>query len=105
MYMPLLATVLWLPMIGAVFLRLFPRSATGAFKDKAALDTFPGFVPVPGEMVAGCVFAERCGLAQGRCRAEAPPIYEAGPGHGSRFDVDGLVLEGPAIAPLQVREP
>jgi glycine/D-amino acid oxidase-like deaminating enzyme/nitrite reductase/ring-hydroxylating ferredoxin subunit len=27
------------------------------------------------------------------------------PCHGSRFDVDGQVLEGPAVAPLQSREP
>ena len=27
------------------------------------------------------------------------------PCHGSRFDVDGSVLEGPAVGPLESREP
>ena len=35
-------------------------------------------------MTEGCIFAERCGLAEDRCRTEAPPLYEIGGGRGSR---------------------
>ena len=42
---------------------------------RAPLDTIPGSLPIPGSVTAGCVFAARCGLAQDRCRTEAPPMY------------------------------
>jgi peptide/nickel transport system ATP-binding protein len=48
------------------------------------LDTIPGFPPSPGEITHGCVFADRCGLVQQRCREEAPPLYDAGRGRQSR---------------------
>ena len=31
----------------------------------------------PGTVVEGCIFADRCGLAEDRCRTEAPPPYDA----------------------------
>ncbi len=63
-------------------LRCIPRRDT--LKAKRALDTIPGFLPGPGEMASGCIFADRCGLAEARCREEAPPLYEAAPGRQSR---------------------
>ncbi|MHB1570834.1 MAG: ABC transporter ATP-binding protein [Solirubrobacteraceae bacterium] len=53
---------------------------------RAPLDTIPGSLPVPGSVTAGCVFAARCGLAQDRCRTEAPPMYpvDGGGERGSR---------------------
>ncbi len=63
-------------------LRCIPRRDT--VKNKHTLDTIPGFPPSPGDAVQGCVFAERCGLVEERCREEAPPLYEAGPGRQSR---------------------
>ncbi len=63
-------------------LRCIPRR--GIAKDKETLDTIPGFPPSPGEAVAGCIFADRCGLVEERCRTEAPPLYESGPGRRSR---------------------
>jgi peptide/nickel transport system ATP-binding protein len=63
-------------------LRCIPRRDT--LKAKHALDTIPGFLPGPGEMASGCIFADRCGLAEARCREETPPLYEAGPGRQSR---------------------
>ena len=51
---------------------------------RPALSTIPGSLPAPGATIAGCVFADRCGLADDRCRTEAPPMYEIGGGRGSR---------------------
>ncbi|HWD75184.1 MAG TPA: ABC transporter ATP-binding protein [Solirubrobacteraceae bacterium] len=48
------------------------------------LSTIPGSLPAPGSVTEGCVFAARCGLADDRCRTEAPPLYEIGGGRGSR---------------------
>jgi peptide/nickel transport system ATP-binding protein len=63
-------------------LRCIPRrEAAGS---RARLDTIPGFLPRPSELPPACIFAPRCGLAQDRCRTESPPIYDVGPGRGSR---------------------
>jgi peptide/nickel transport system ATP-binding protein len=63
-------------------LRCIPRG--GARKDHGRLDTIPGFLPNLGEDLPGCVFADRCGLAQEICVAEEPPLFELGDGHVSR---------------------
>jgi peptide/nickel transport system ATP-binding protein len=67
-------------------LRSIPRrdlveQANGA---RAPLATIPGSLPAPGSVVEGCIYADRCGLADERCRTEAPPLYEIGGGRGSR---------------------
>jgi peptide/nickel transport system ATP-binding protein len=51
---------------------------------RPALATIPGSLPAPGATITGCIFADRCGLADQRCREEAPPMYELGGGRGSR---------------------
>jgi peptide/nickel transport system ATP-binding protein len=63
-------------------LRCIPRG--GARKDHGRLDTIPGFLPNLGEELPGCVFADRCALAQEICRAEEPPLYEVAGTHVSR---------------------
>ena len=63
-------------------LRCIPRRDT--LKDRATLDTIPGFLPTPGTVTQGCIFADRCGLVEQRCRDESPPPYDAGPGRRSR---------------------
>jgi peptide/nickel transport system ATP-binding protein len=63
-------------------LRCIPRRDT--VKNKETLDTIPGFPPAPGEVVQGCVFADRCGLVEQRCRDETPPLSESGRGRQSR---------------------
>ena len=63
-------------------LRCIPRRDT--LKMQGTLDTIPGFLPAPGLVPKGCVFVDRCGLAEDRCREEAPPPYDAGPGRRSR---------------------
>ena len=63
-------------------LRCIPRRDT--LKAHGTLDTIPGFLPTPGLVPQGCVFADRCGLAEALCREESPPPYDAGPGRKSR---------------------
>ncbi len=63
-------------------LRCIPRR--DAKRGRGKLDTIAGFPPEPGYEPSGCIFADRCGLVQGRCRSEAPPLYELGGGRGSR---------------------
>jgi peptide/nickel transport system ATP-binding protein len=63
-------------------LRCIPRG--GVRKDHGRLDTIPGFLPNLGEELPGCVFADRCALAQEICVAEEPPLYDVGGTHVSR---------------------
>jgi peptide/nickel transport system ATP-binding protein len=63
-------------------LRCLPQR--GRSKAVAPLVTIPGFLPTAGADVAGCVFAERCPLADERCRREDPQAYDVGEGHFSR---------------------
>jgi peptide/nickel transport system ATP-binding protein len=63
-------------------LRCIPRG--GARKDHGRLDTIPGFLPSLGEDLQGCVFADRCALADERCRTEEPPLIAVTSGHESR---------------------
>jgi peptide/nickel transport system ATP-binding protein len=86
-------------------LRCIPRR--GRRKDHGRLDTIPGFLPQPGQAAEGCIFAPRCALAQDRCRTEAPPPYDVGPGRTSRChfheQAPGLPRETPVD--LQVGQP
>ncbi len=63
-------------------LRCIPRG--GVRKDAGRLDTIPGFLPPLGAAIAGCVFADRCALADERCRTEEPSVTDAAPGHTAR---------------------
>jgi peptide/nickel transport system ATP-binding protein len=63
-------------------LRCVPRS--NHRKDLHRLETIPGFLPAPGATRTGCLYADRCGLADDRCRSQTPPMVEVGPGRISR---------------------
>ncbi len=63
-------------------IRCVPRG--GVRKDRGRLDSIPGFLPTIGEQLPGCVFAERCGLAEPICSTEEPAAHAAAPGHFSR---------------------
>ena len=63
-------------------LRCIPRG--GVRKDHGRLDTIPGFLPPLGVELPGCVFADRCALADERCHVEEPPYYVVSSGHQSR---------------------
>jgi peptide/nickel transport system ATP-binding protein len=55
-------------------LRCIPRG--GMRKDQGRLDSIPGFLPPPGADLPGCVFADRCPLADDRCHNEPPPVVQ-----------------------------
>ena len=63
-------------------LRCLPQR--GRSKTVAPLVTIPGFLPTAGADIPGCVFAERCPLADERCRRDDPPAHDMGQGHFSR---------------------
>ena len=63
-------------------LRCIPRG--GVRKDHGRLDTIAGFPPSLGEEIPACVFADRCALADDRCRTEEPPLIRLGEHHQSR---------------------
>ena len=50
---------------------------------KSDLAVIAGQVPRPGAWPPGCRFADRCPLADSRCRAEPPPLREMDAGHCS----------------------
>ena len=77
-------------------LRCLPRR--GRRKDHGRLDTIPGFLPTPGAVIPGCVFAERCGLATDRCHQEAPPLHDLG-GRSSRCHYHEKASELPRTTP------
>ena len=63
-------------------LRCIPR--WGLSKQLGALDTIPGFPPGIGATVHGCVFAERCAMAEDICRSTEPELAPIADGHASR---------------------
>jgi peptide/nickel transport system ATP-binding protein len=88
-------------------LRSIPRrEAVTRDQARFTLATIPGSLPAPGSVTVGCIFAERCGLADEKCRTETPPMYEIGGGRGSRCHYHeraqsvpgGATAEGDAVA-------
>jgi peptide/nickel transport system ATP-binding protein len=84
-------------------LRCIPRR--GQRKDHGRLDTIPGFLPSPGEVPVGCIFAKRCALADERCFAEAPPMYEVSATRHSRCHYHERAPALPRATPADVRLP
>jgi peptide/nickel transport system ATP-binding protein len=82
-------------------LRCIPRRDT--LKAHRALDTIPGSLPAPGVVPSGCIFADRCGLVEDRCRTEAPPLYELDgrPGRRSRCHFHERAQTLPRVIPPQ----
>jgi peptide/nickel transport system ATP-binding protein len=81
-------------------LRCVPRR--GHRKDHGRLDTIPGFLPAPGEIGAGCIFAPRCEFADRRCAEETPPMYEVSPVRGSRCHYHEKAGDLPRTTPEDV---
>jgi peptide/nickel transport system ATP-binding protein len=80
-------------------LRCIPRR--DHLKDRDVLDTIPGFLPPPGADIQGCIFAERCALAQDRCRVEPPPMYPIAAGRGSRCHFHAQAPDLPRATPVE----
>jgi peptide/nickel transport system ATP-binding protein len=57
-------------------LRCLPQP--GRRKSDGKVDTIPGFLPAPGTVFAGCVFAPRCEYADATCRSTPPPVRRLG---------------------------
>jgi peptide/nickel transport system ATP-binding protein len=84
-------------------LRCLPT--VGRSKDVDRLDTIAGSLPQPGSVTQGCVYAERCRLADERCRREAPPPYRVSAGHGdqmARCHYHERAIELPRVAAADV---
>ena len=54
----------------AGLLRCLPKA--GRSKAVAPLATIPGFLPLPGAIVPGCIFASRCPIADDLCQTSDP---------------------------------
>ncbi|AUT58663.1 ABC transporter ATP-binding protein [Paraburkholderia terrae] len=75
----------------------------GRSKDNDRLDTIAGSLPQPGSIAQGCIYAERCRLADDRCRREAPPPYRVSARHGdqmSRCHYHERAMELPRATPV-----
>jgi peptide/nickel transport system ATP-binding protein len=63
-------------------LRCLPQR--GRSKNVAPLTTIPGFLPNAGATIPGCIYADRCPLADDHCRKVEPPFYDLGDGRHSK---------------------
>ena len=81
-------------------LRCIPR--LGQRKDADRLDTIPGFLPTPGHLMTGCIFAPRCALAADRCREDDPPFFDVGELHTSRCFFHEQAPDLPRATPASV---
>ena len=83
-------------------LRCIPRA--GVRKDHGRLDTIPGFLPMLGEELSGCVFAERCGLAEQICHSEEPALIQLGEHHVSRCHFHDRAQDLPRVIPADLKQ-
>lgn len=83
-------------------LRCLPRA--GERKDHNRLDTIPGTLPAPGAVITGCPFADRCALADERCRRELPPLIDLG-GRFVRCHYHERAGDLPRQTPAEVKLP
>ena len=84
-------------------LRCIPR--WGLSKDIGPLDTIPGFPPGIGQTVKGCVFTDRCALAQDICREKEPGLDSVGEAHSSRCHFSSIAQTLPRAEKDMVPRP
>ena len=63
-------------------LRCIPRGGLNKTADR--LDTIVGTPPALGSTLPGCVFVDRCTIAQDKCRTSTPQLIDVGSNHFSR---------------------
>jgi peptide/nickel transport system ATP-binding protein len=63
-------------------LRCIPRGGLNKASDR--LDTIAGTPPALGSNLPGCVFVDRCTIAQDKCRTSIPQLIDVGSSHFSR---------------------
>jgi peptide/nickel transport system ATP-binding protein len=84
-------------------LRCIPRH--GQRKDHGRLDAIPGFLPQPGDHLAGCVFAPRCPIVVQQCRESPPPAFDVGTDRTSRCYRHEETAELPRSTPADITLP
>jgi len=69
------------------------RSFPSFTKTKGNLRGIPGSLPDLSAPISGCVFADRCGRSQERCKMERPPLRQIQPGWDVAcfYPEDGIV--------------
>jgi peptide/nickel transport system ATP-binding protein len=78
-------------------LRCLPRR--GRRKNHGRLDTIPGFLPAPGAKITGCIFADRCALADDLCHRTEPDLIALGGGRRSRCHYHDRAPDLPRATP------
>ena len=78
-------------------LRCIPRG--GLRKDRDRLDTIPGYLPQLGAVLPGCVYADRCPIAQDICHTDEPEFHALGGRHFSRCHFHDRAADLPRAAP------
>jgi peptide/nickel transport system ATP-binding protein len=78
-------------------LRCIPER--GRIKQQGPLDTIPGFLPAPGTVIEGCIYAPRCPIARDLCRTARPPLADLG-GRSSRCHFPEEAPDIPRNAPV-----
>ncbi len=83
----------------ARLLRCLP--AAGRRKSDGPLESIPGFLPAPGPLPPGCVFAPRCEFADAVCRRDDPPVVREG-AHTALCHHPGLTSAPATVVPPAV---
>jgi peptide/nickel transport system ATP-binding protein len=63
--------------------------------EEMLLHEIPGVVPNLRDPIPGCAFADRCHMAEPRCREAYPPLEERRPGHWTACWRAGELMDRP----------
>ena len=79
-------------------LRCLPSTDKGD-RDQTTLDTIPGFLPPLGADIVGCIYADRCPIAQDICREVEPGLNPLSGDEVSRCHFPELAPDLPRTVP------
>jgi peptide/nickel transport system ATP-binding protein len=80
-------------------LRCLPGSA--GIEGRQTLDTIPGFLPPLGADLPGCVYVDRCAIAEAICTTDEPALIEVAPGRYSRCHFHEKAPDLPRTVPVE----